>query len=340
MSESLLKFTWTTYPGGFAWVEGRSQREWARQRDLFHAEEWGRFEPQVLPLGNWQVYDSDSGSSSSGKWANYEVTNPRDDWYLVADADLLDNPRGRQPYELFGDSRFLFREFAELETDKDAIRSFANVWGFLQGYSGAWIQVASKRRDIYGESFTIWKTEIQNLKRLTNLWEAIKAGKTDPIRQFIRMDSGRLNYSNESSEDYPIAVGHLFAGPGLREELLSSAEADDFAALGNRLLADFINVELRDRTATKLELYNERLETEVNPVGLIGAMYFQFAMAIANETALRRCETCGTWMGIGEGVGRREKRYCSAACQMRAYRRRKKSKVQRSDKPSASKKRQ
>jgi len=63
------------------------------------------------------------------------------------------------------------------------------------------------------------------------------------------------------------------------------------------------------------------------PPDLETALWFQFAIAVTDAPEIRRCEECPTWFEVTPGKGRPEKRYCSSACSMRAYRKRKKAKT-------------
>ena len=77
-----------------------------------------------------------------------------------------------------------------------------------------------------------------------------------------------------------------------------------------------------------------RAEMQLLPSNLISAMWLQFASAATGEVTYRKCEECPTWFPVAPGDGRPEKVFCSNACQMRAYRKRKSAKAKRTDKPS------
>ncbi len=59
------------------------------------------------------------------------------------------------------------------------------------------------------------------------------------------------------------------------------------------------------------------------PPDLETALWLQLAIAVTDAPEIRRCEECPTWFEVTPGKGRPEKRYCSSACSMRAYRKRK-----------------
>lgn len=65
------------------------------------------------------------------------------------------------------------------------------------------------------------------------------------------------------------------------------------------------------------------------PHTLLDAIWLQFAQAVAANHDFRRCDECLKWFEIAPGKGRPEKRFCSNACSMRAYRKRRAAKPPR-----------
>jgi hypothetical protein len=61
----------------------------------------------------------------------------------------------------------------------------------------------------------------------------------------------------------------------------------------------------------------------IRPDTLIDALWTQLAQAIEGSQSLRNCVECKHWFTINAGQGRSDKEYCSDACRMRAYRKRK-----------------
>jgi len=74
----------------------------------------------------------------------------------------------------------------------------------------------------------------------------------------------------------------------------------------------------------------------IKPRDLISAMYTQPALAVDGGVNLRCCVECRRWFALDAGRGRSDKEYCSDACRMRAYRKRK---GRAARKPTRSKKR-
>jgi hypothetical protein len=61
----------------------------------------------------------------------------------------------------------------------------------------------------------------------------------------------------------------------------------------------------------------------IRPDSLLTALYSQLLLAIDGNLNLRACVECRKWFTLEAGRGRSDKEYCSDACRMRAYRKRK-----------------
>jgi hypothetical protein len=61
----------------------------------------------------------------------------------------------------------------------------------------------------------------------------------------------------------------------------------------------------------------------IRPRSLINALWAQFLLAIDGNVNLGACVQCRKWFTLEPGRGRSDKEYCSNACRMRAYRKRK-----------------
>lgn len=63
--------------------------------------------------------------------------------------------------------------------------------------------------------------------------------------------------------------------------------------------------------------------SEIIASSLESMLDVQWGMSVAANATHRQCAECLTWFIVYPGAGRPEKRYCSDACRMRAYRKRK-----------------
>jgi hypothetical protein len=61
----------------------------------------------------------------------------------------------------------------------------------------------------------------------------------------------------------------------------------------------------------------------IRPYNLFHALFAQLVLAIDGNLNLRACLQCRKWFTLEAGRGRSDKEYCSNACRMRAYRKRK-----------------
>ena len=61
----------------------------------------------------------------------------------------------------------------------------------------------------------------------------------------------------------------------------------------------------------------------IRPVTFQEALWAQLALAIVGNLILHECVQCRKWFTLEAGRGRSDKEYCSNACRMRAYRKRK-----------------
>lgn len=72
-----------------------------------------------------------------------------------------------------------------------------------------------------------------------------------------------------------------------------------------------------------------KIEQYLEPENLLAAIWVQFAGAIEGETSFIPCVECSNWIAVAPGSNRPDKIYCSDACKMRAYRKRKAKKVKK-----------
>jgi hypothetical protein len=161
---------------------------------------------------------------------------------------------------------------------------------------------------------------------------------------------GMLGYYDESMS-IPIAktenIAELFANSRTEDSLLLNLEDAGRWVLAwsqiNRLLSQWPHV--RDSSDPAIltnffEEFNEpmvgsltlqirvdhstgQVSSDVTASSLAHAISSQWASAVAANVGHRQCRECTTWFAVHAGSGRPDKLYCSDACRMRAYRRRK-----------------
>jgi hypothetical protein len=63
----------------------------------------------------------------------------------------------------------------------------------------------------------------------------------------------------------------------------------------------------------------------IRATSLIGALWLQFVMAVAEGRSFRACEVCGKSFELRPEINRKSRYYCSDACRVKAFRLRHKS---------------
>ena len=69
-----------------------------------------------------------------------------------------------------------------------------------------------------------------------------------------------------------------------------------------------------------------RPRLKIEPEDLLATMWLELALAVEGSSNYRPCDVCPTWFEVAPGSGREDKKFCSDACKMRAYRKRKSTK--------------
>jgi hypothetical protein len=147
--------------------------------------------------------------------------------------------------------------------------------------------------DRYGEvaeDISIWFPFIRKMRRMVETWEM--SVKTGDFSKIIRSVKDHFVDWNRGSE----IISPL---PGLGVGVLVKK---DSSSASPRLC--------------------------IRPQGLYEALLVQLLLTIDGNQHLRTCIQCRKWFKVAAGRGRSDKEYCSNACRMRAYRKRKGSAVE------------
>jgi hypothetical protein len=232
------------------------------------------------------------------------------------------DPKGQlRPYEPLRQQPALFRIFAEVALDPDAILQFANAHGVLGAPLSVW--VTDKKKGLYaGESPNAWLGEIAAMREAVTLWDAAEQADQAVLRRFVHWASSptRVDYHSDTnlveiaSDDRSPEMLRRFVPGELRSPARHYVQRVANAHLRGRVSAQL----LWDETRERMRLYSV-------PFSLIGALWLQFAQAIegneGNKT-FRHCQECGSKFEVAQRPGQ-ERAYCSSACQTRASRERK-----------------
>lgn len=230
----------------------------------------------------------------------------------------------------------LFRVFAEVEPQREAILAFAERFGSLGGALTTSIPLYDRPlgkgyASGWGESLREWAGEIMAMRWAVELWEAARHGDEQELRSRIIWDDDRMRVRFET---------HPHVAPAETLQIREPATWATIAMEGDGMLEQFVpgdvvqpalfhvqqlaNKHLRGQVSPRL-LWDEertRLHLFLVPEGLIGGLWLQFARAIQRDNEFRRCLECDLWFELAPGTARSDKLYCSNACRTKGYRRR------------------
>jgi hypothetical protein len=245
-------------------------------------------------------------------------------------------PTKRRAYEPLVEHTGLFRTFAALPDDKDAIVAFADRYGLLvggnemmfvplpRGDRGArsTVVIGGNLGSVPAERLETWRSEIAEMRELSDLWCAAKAADLKKLNLLLTWHGddtvvyhhagGRQEVVwRKKREPLPLSEGELIkpAQFYLAKRLTQRLEGDkEHPALASPALIWDL-----DKNAPVLVL---------TPKNLLGALWLQFAQAVSGNKVFRECDECSTWFEVSKAAFRINRMYCSGACKAKAYRRR------------------
>ncbi len=225
-----------------------------------------------------------------------EVRNDR--LYLAANYDNLFEPFwgyhralkdwGVGPLGCLIDEPDLYLEFASIDPTPEGVLKFADKYGFLErGFQDEKFRYLELNSDAYPDLAEVFKASMDTFLvgiETCSKWLSRRRGIYWLIDTWA---------SAQSAED--------------RMRLL-----DNFGAANTKL--DF---------RLRLEFGSDRPMMRLLAPTLSDMLDIQWGMAIAAEKEHRQCAECTNWFGVSVASARADKVYCSDACRMRAYRKRK-----------------
>lgn len=228
-----------------------------------------------------------------------------------------------------------YRAFAGTEISESGIAKFASLYGMLGGIASENGAPGVVREDakepkpiIKGERFSFWAKEINAMREAINLWDLAAAGNQQELEKVISWENNSVIYSRQHID----AGGHshdkvsLIAGENYQPALMNSMNQGDVFQAAEFFVQNVVNEGLSGRVSPRL-LWNDEegeLQLCLVPSTLIGAFWLQFAMAVDNRSEYLRCQHCHNWFQPTRKRSRKPQIYCSQACNMKAYRQRKK----------------
>jgi hypothetical protein len=277
------------------------------------------------------------------QWANRRryselgtTVRGRADRFLVAVAST----RRPQSYDVFSNGA-LFRIFTETPATEDGVLQFANRYGHLGGHCLRRISEPDPVKPNlfwpgHGELLSEWTTELGLMRHaVLDLWDNIRTGDTLRLKPYITWEKSivgfRVHYTcpelagrkrtafviADQREDKPFT--QIRNGDILRPAWLALLR---IITVHSRRFP--LNGVLTDRSTAK----EDSAEFSISADSLLGAMWIQFARAVANNPDFRRCAQCGDEFEITTDK-RADAKFCSPTCRLRAYRKRVKQQARR-----------
>jgi hypothetical protein len=213
----------------------------------------------------------------------------------------------------------LFLTFASLFPRPEQIEKFAGEHGKLFD-------------DPVAEPFAEWAFEVRTMAFLIKVWESIKKKNLNVVMpdnfKIGRSGNISLPFANTIMRYDPwgtvrsIQPGTTVGGYFQDKSYTGGVPGPPIRAAKVYLLRA-LNARL-DALSAKIAIARNGSGLSINllPHNLLGALWFQFAAAVAADKDYRECKTCGTMFELSPDVNRTSRWYCDDACRVKAYRKR------------------
>lgn len=206
----------------------------------------------------------------------------------------------------------LYLKFANTHFTPSSLLEFANTCGLLnlEGRDNLFVKCSEHQDIASGIPKRFWD----------------KAEKDDWLAEEYGVDFPPGDYGVVLATE---EVGSWFSTQNLLRALMdrwSIYEKDDVKGK-SRFFKKFFNSAVVKRSLTYVINFDP-IEgvpcSELLATGLENALMIQWGMDLTSGAEHKQCGECDSWIVVVPGKGRPEKTYCSTACSMRAYRKRKK----------------
>jgi hypothetical protein len=236
-----------------------------------------------------------------GEWS-WRVSEAGYQWETLKESGtpvlVVTRPWPNRTYVPAVEQPALFRVFAEVAPSQQAMLTFANKYGHLGNF--LWLAGSALVSE--------------------------RADEADPLNDALVRRTGlapdRLGRERpETIAFWRSQIEAMSAACGLWEQVVEGKADPDL--IGR--VAEAIDRGCRERVENRFS-YDARGRTagwSREPVDLLGAMWLQFADAVAGNKRTRVCSVCDQWFLVAAGAGRTDKEHCSLACRQKAYRKRK-----------------
>ena len=162
---------------------------------------------------------------------------------------------------------------------------------------------------------------------LVDVWSAAKVRKVNDFieQHFNRDEKGGLifPYQDTIMRYWPWGIARTIDH---RQTVPNVSSSFDLAGWSGKIL-DGVERYLREALTIRIDSLGASISINksdggisLTPHSLLGALWFQFADAVAGLKDYRRCEVCNTPFEVSPDVNRISRSYCDNACRVKAYR--------------------
>ncbi|MEQ9247469.1 MAG: hypothetical protein RLO21_15915 [Nitratireductor sp.] len=220
-------------------------------------------------------------------------------------------------------------ELAELGDDTEKILRFANKYGPLGGdietsFSPTdQIPGFSENYPWSGEDLELWRQESENMALAFDIWNMLRDDKWSEFEHILKIDGDNCYLFDP--ERWGL-LNAFICSKLILSERRADLERDGVQAGLKFVLRDIVSESISGRLSEQFDWKpdGQGMAFKLYPSNLIGSLWLQFADIVAVQTDYTRCVSCEKWFLVSPGTGRPDKKFCSNACRMRAYRNRKK----------------
>jgi hypothetical protein len=218
----------------------------------------------------------------------------------------------------------VFLEFANLKRDAERIRHFANTYGNLFEPYGLSDSVVQRDTLKGGSTLQAWAGEIADMRVLVEIWQATEDQKRRAkLKEIITWKGEDVMYSIKTPRRAMPAAwlksSHFTPGDklmparyALQAEINRRLREPEMLATPRLVWTQAIR---KDSPAQ--DRYQRIIFT---PPNLLGALWLQFAQALARKYHLATCEECQKVFIVGPGSGKRaDSETCGNACRQRRH---------------------
>jgi len=259
--------------------------------------------------------------------------------YIVPKHLLSDSHIGSRQYDPMT-KLGLFRRLARLDQKPEVVTAFANEYGILLGVHSY-------------EPLHDWHTAIRQLDRAVRLYDLAIARQTPEAKQqivallpwlvprgepsteeLLSQLEGERKHTAPPPDRYTPFTG-VWDAPGWSVgKYWRDRFRGDCVAAAMWAVREVITIELRNQASITLfaQDYFAPVTTGLGfiPHSLLGALWLQFALQVAEMRKRAACQNCGRffWLKVGGApdtrAQRKDTKYCRRACKVAAWRKRQK----------------